>query len=399
MPSLRARRTTMWALAGALSCATVGACSDDAADSLGGRRNGAASSSGGPGAGDPDASSDPNKLAPEQAKFRAVEADLQKACGKTCHDTGTYTSPAPTFLAGPDVYKSVKAHPGIVVRDVYASALLTKGPHAGPALSQEAELEKKVVEWLEAEAILIQSQKVPTTPPFTVVAGPNDVDLTPACVGGLTGVHLKFEAAMVGSMLSLSKITVVAPVGPDVHVLKPRFVRVLPKPQEDGSTDIADPADSFSNSDQTVPNGKETALSPGSVLFSGAGWRPFDLAADKLRVEMTKLEPGKVSAIQAAATCKNVQGFATNVLPTLRAQQTTGGTCQGCHGQGLAGLNLASQDNALVCQQVLQKLNQANIAQSLIVTKVTGGMAHSGGTVADANAWRDLFVNNAAVFF
>lgn len=388
------------ALAGALSSVGIVACADDPPSSLDGRRHPGSSSGSSGDPNDPNNPNNPNKLSPEEAKFRAVEADLQKACGKTCHDTGTFTPPAPEFLAGPDVYKSIKAHPGIVVRDVYTSTLLTKGPHAGPALSQDAELEKKVVEWLEAEAILIQSQRQPSIPPFTVVAGPNDVDLTPACVGGLTGVHLKFEASLVGTMLSLSKITIVAPVGPDVHVYQPRFVRVLPKPREDGSTDVFDPADSFSNSDQTVPNGKETPLSPGSVLFSGEGWRPFDLAADKLRIEMTKLEPGKISVIQAAATCKDVQGFANNVLPTLRNQQTSvGNTCQGCHGQGLGGLNLASQDNALICQQVIQKLNQANLAQSLLVTKVTGGMAHNGGTVPDATAWRNLFMNNAGVFF
>lgn len=386
------------------SVAIVAACGDDAADSLNGRRGTGSSGSSGTsgtsgGSGDPNDPTNPANLPPEEQKFRAVEGDLQKSCGNGCHDLGTFTTPAPTFLAGPDAYKSIKAHPGIVVRDVYASALLTKGSHAGPALSQNADLEKKVVEWLEAESILIQSQKLPSTPPVAVTLGPNDIDLTPACISGMTGVHLKFEAALVGTMLSLSKLTVVVPAGSDAHILQPRFVRVLPAPKEDGTTDVPDPADSFSNSDQTVPAGKETALAPGSVLFSGAGWRPFDVAKDKIRIEVQKLEPGKVSVVSAAATCKNVQGFQTNVLNQIRNQATTNGTCGGCHGGGLAGLSLGSQDNALVCQQVLGKLNQANIGQSLIVTKVQPGSNHGGGQVADINAWRALFVNNAGVFF
>jgi hypothetical protein len=391
------RRPLTFTLLVTLGCSSIlaAACGDDPANDLDGRRavkttDGDAAAGG----------ADPNKVSPEEAKFRIAEPELQKSCGKTCHDTGTYIPPAPTFLAPPDIYKAIKAQPGIVVRDVYASALLTKGPHAGPALSQDPELEKKVVDWLEAEAVLIQSQKLPTTPAFTVVSGPNDIDLSPASVGGLTGVHLKFEAVLLGTMLSLTKLTLVAPAGQDVHVLQPRFIRVLPKAKEDGSIDVPDPADSFSNADQTIPNGKETPLAPGSVLFSSASWRPFDLAADKLRIEITKLEPGKISVVAAAATCKDAAAFGTAVLNGIRNQGTSQNrNCQGCHADGLGGLSLGSQDVGLICQQVLSKLNKANLAQSLIVTKVTGGMAHNGGTVPDANAWRALFVNNAGVFF
>jgi hypothetical protein len=396
------RDASRWALGGAACVSTLAllvlavACSDDAGSPIDRR---SASSSGATSDGGADDPSNPNKLPPEEAKFRVVEPDLVKSCGKTCHDTGTYTMPAPTFLAGPDVYKSIKSQRGIVVRDVFTSALLTKGTHAGPALSLDVELEKKVLEWLEAEAIVIQSQKLPTTPAFTVTTGANDIDLSPACVSGLTGVHLKFDAAIVGTSLSLTKLVLTAPAGQDVHILQPRFVRVLPKANELGTTDIPDPADSFSNADQTVPGGKEASLSPGSVLFSHPTWRPFDAAADKLRVEVTKLEPGKVSVVAPAAVCKNPQGFTNNVLPTIRAQTATNGTCLGCHGGGTGGMNLSSTDTGFICQQILGKLNQADVAQSLIVTKVSGGMAHQGGTVGDVNAWRQLFVGNAAVFF
>jgi hypothetical protein len=61
-------------------------------------------------------------------------------------------------------------------------------------------------------------------------------------------------------------------------------------------------------------------------------------------------------------------------------------------------MNFAGADNALICQQVLSKLTQANIGQSLIVTKPTGGQ-HGGGTVANTAAWQAVFTQNAAVFF
>lgn len=399
MTGLRGRALSVVAamvVAGALA---VGC--DDAADSLAGRRGsgGKSPSSGASESGD---SNDPSfARSAEEAAFRAVEGDLMNVCGKTCHDMGTYTPTPPVFLEGPDPYKSIKSHPGIVVRDVYASALLTKGPHAGPAVSSDSAFEKKVVAWLEAESLAIQSAPQPTTPPIALKQGDNDIDLTPACVGGLTGVHLTFEAALVGTMLSLSKITLVAPAGQDVHVLQPRFVRVLAAPKEDGSLEEADPADSFSNSDQTVPGGQEATLAPGAVLFSNASWRPFDFAKDKIRVEVVKLEPGKVSVIADAAKCKDVQGFAQNVLPSMRGQGGFNLTCSNatCHGNAAIGnMNLTQADTALMCQQVLGKLNQADIGQSLIVTKPTSSN-HGGGQLTDANGWRALFVNNAGVFF
>ncbi|MBX3206389.1 MAG: hypothetical protein KF764_15050 [Labilithrix sp.] len=404
MTGLRGRALSIGITLAIASAFAVGC--DDAADSLstrgsGGNRGGGANGDGTGDPNDPNDPNNPNRLSPEEVAFRALEGDLVSVCGRTCHDTGKYAPPAPMFLAGPDVYKSVKSHPGIVTRDVYASAFLTKGPHAGPAVSYDGAFEKKVVAWLEAESLAIQAVPLPTTPPTTLKSGANDIDLTPAAIGGLTGVRLKFDAALVGTMLSLSNIVLVAPAGQDVHILQPRFIRVLGTPAADGPAEVADPADSFSNSDQTVPGGASTPLAPGSVLFSNEAWRPFDLAKDKIRIEIAKLEPGKVAVIATAATCKNVQGFVTNVLPSMRGQGGFNLNCANgnCHGNAAIGnINLAGNDNNLICQQVLQKMNQGNIAQSLIVTKPTGAN-HGGGQLTDANGWRTLFMNNAAVFF
>lgn len=384
-------------LAVVLAGGALGACSDDAADKLG-TRGGPGGSSGGAAAdgGDPN---NPNGGGPppEEALFRAIEPEVQKKCGGACHTDATYKPEPPAFLAPPDAYKSIKSHPGIVTRDVYQSSFLTKGPHAGPAVSTDPEFEKKVVEWLEAESLAIRSQKLPTTDPVAIVAGPNDVDLTKVCVGGLTGVHLKFTAAVIGGMLELSNMKLVAPAGTDVHILKPRFVKVLAA-EVNGQTEIADPADSFSNLDQTVPGGQETTLGPGSVLFSGEGWRPYDFGKDKIRIEAEKLEPGKVQVLEQPKVCKDVAGFTANVLPSLRGGNGFTPNCANCHGNGLAGLSLNNGDQALVCNQVLSKLNEQNIAQSVMVTKVTNG-PHNGGLVNNAANWTAVFNNNRAVFF
>lgn len=394
MAKLRGLTLTV-GFAGLVTAALI-ACSDDAADKLG-ARGGAGGSSGGA---DTDAAGGANNGGPpeEEKLFRALEGDLDKKCGNACHKDGTYNPKPPTFLAPPDAYKSIKAYPGLVTKDVYQSALLTKGPHAGPAVSADPDFEKRVIEWLEAESFVINAQKLPSTDPVTVKDGANDVDLSKACVGGLTGVHLKFTASMLGSILQVSDLKLVAPAGTDVHLLKPRFIRVLPKANEDGQTDVPDPANTFENLDVTVPGGAETAIAK-LATFSGNGWYPYDLANDKIRVEAEKLEPGKVSVIDAPATCKNVQGFTQNVLPSMRGQ--AGGfnlNCANCHGNGLAGLSLNNGDQSLVCNQVLQKMNKANIAQSLIVTKVTQG-PHNGGQINDPAGWTAVFVNNAGVFF
>ena len=146
-------------LAVVLLGAFVGACSDDSSGSLS-RRNGAPGSSSG--ANGSSGNTDPNNpnggsVPTEEALFRALEPDMQKKCGGACHTDATYKPQPPAFLAPPDAYKSIKGAPGLITRDVYQSALLTKGAHAGPALSSDPEFEKKVIAWLEAESLAIQS--------------------------------------------------------------------------------------------------------------------------------------------------------------------------------------------------------------------------------------------------
>jgi hypothetical protein len=391
----------MLGLIASLAAAVV-ACSDDSTGTLRGSRAGGASSSS---SGDPNDPNNPNgttsTLAREEELFNGLEAELTKKCGGACHTDGSYVPKPPTFLAGATTaerYKAIKSQPGIVVADVYQSALVTKGSHAGPAINADPVFEKTVMAWLTQESLAITAVGSPTTDPVTIVQGANEIDLTKASTG-VSGAKITFDATLLAGMLSLSNIKLVAPTGTDTHILKPKFIRVLSAPVN-GKQAMSDPADNFSNVDQVVAGGSSASLGPGTALFSGDGWRPFDLAKDKVRVEAQKVEKGTVQVAVAPQTCKNVQMFQTNVLPGLRGTNFTanGQACSGCHGGGLAGLSLSSNDAALVCLQVLGKLNQANIGQSVMVTKVTAG-PHNGGLVNDANGWRTLFMNNAAAFY
>jgi hypothetical protein len=374
-------------LAVVAACAMFAGCGDDAADKLGNRKGSSSGSSGS--SGDPNDPNNPANKPAEVLAFEALKPDLLAKCGKTCHETGV----------------SIKSQPGIVVADTFQSTLLTKGPHAGPAVSPDTDPEfyDKVKKWLDAEALVIQSQRKPSTDPFTVVSGPNDVDLckgqgaTGACVGGLTGAHMTFDASLLGDILELSNIKIVAAAGTDVHVLKPQFVRISGTGKD--AKETPDPTNQFDNTDQTVPGGATTTLSPGTAYFTSPSWRPFDLAADKIRIQADKVEPGKVQVIQEVPKCKDPTGFATNVLPSMRGGNGVTPNCSSCHGTGTANITLNGTDNNLICQTVLAKLNKANIAQSLIITKVNGTTTHAGGAVGDLNGWTQLFVNNAGVFF
>ena len=386
-----------------LAIAAAGAaCSDDAADKLGGRNTGASSGSSGGSSGaggDGGPGSNPGGPPAEELLFRAVEPDFKAKCGNACHDLATYKPTPPAFLAGPDAYKSIKAEPGAIVADYYQSSLLQKGSHAGPAVGSDPTFEAKVIEWLKMESAVIQSQKKPSTDPVALVNGPNDLDMTKACVGGLTGVHLKFDASLTGGILSLNNIKVVAAAGTDVHVLKPKFIKVLAKANASNQTEIPDGAETFSNTDQTVPGGAETVLAPGSAFITAAGWTPFDFASDKVRIEVEKLEPGKVQVIEAPKVCKNVANFTANVLPSLRGGGGFNLNCAGCHGNGLAGLSLNGADQAVVCNLVLGKLNEADITKSLMITHLAANGGHGGGPITDTAGWTTFWTNNKAVFF
>ncbi len=331
-----------------------------------------------------------------ELRFRALESDLDRLCGNVCHTTGSYSPVPPTFLALPDQYASVRAHSGIVMPDPNESSLITRGAHAGPALSDDKALEGRVRDWLTAEAVAIQNVTLPTTNPFALVSGNNDVDLSRLCTGSLTAVHLTFQASMLGDILQLSNLTLSVPAGTDAHLLKMRIVKIRPE-GDGGVTEFPDPGNTFENLDVTVPGGADTVIAT-LASFTAEGFAPFEMASDKIRIEASKLEPGQVRIVEVPKVCKDATGFTQRVLPNMRGGGGFNLNCANCHDNGLGGLSLNDGDRSQVCTQVLGKLNQTNIGQSLIITKVTAG-PHTGGIITDAAGWAKVFTDNAGIFF
>lgn len=388
--------------ASAFSLVGTAGCGDDASK---------LTKKGGSSSGEPvDDSVDGGELTPAaaqaaaEAQFRALQTDFDRTCGNVCHKAGASGGSPPTFLADPDPYVSVKAFKGAITKQPIQSILWDKAAHTGPALHDSPDLQKKIQNWLIAESVALTVEKKPSTDPITIVNGPNDVDLSPACTAGLTGVHLKFSASLLGTVLSLSDLKVSVPAGTDVHMAHLLLVKKLAAPKADGSDEILDPADSFSNLDIQLPAGVETSIASGLIL-SGEGFTPFDLATEKVRFQVDKLEPGKVKVAGAATTCKDAAGFATKVLPSMSGQNGVTPNCSSCHNtaNAQANINLNQQkggalDAEFVCSTVLAKTNKADFANSIIIKKVTG-MQHAGGQVNNAATWAKLFTDNQAVFY
>jgi hypothetical protein len=300
-----------------------------------------------------------------ETSFRTLAPELEQACGGACHVDGKGNAPA--YLALPDAYKSIKAFKGIVVKDVPTSTVLTKGRHEGPDLVDP--LRSKVYAWLELEAMALASVALPSTDPFTVAPGSNTIDISKGGTG-VAGVRLSFNAAMSGSVLTLTNMRITAPATEGVHVVFPIF-DLLPL--------IGDPIrdTSFSNADQTINAGQSATLNPGLLILTS--WD----STYKMKIEFTKLESGNVvgpdGGVLATSGCKSVTSFMMNAVPAV---QQNG--CLNCHntgGSGNGALDLSAlaanpRDDGKACNQMLAKADPANPTQSDIIQAPTGGVAN-----------------------
>jgi hypothetical protein len=344
---------------------------------------------------------------PAEALYRGLEKDLIGKCGGPgggCHVSATAFATAPKFLAAPDSYKSIKAYQGIVVKDVFTSSLVTKGVHEGGSIYDDVTgtdgglpLGKRVEAWLYQESTELQAIKRPSTDPFAVTIGAdNDVDLSKVATG-VTGVHLKFKAQLIGTTLELTNVSLSTAAGTAVHLQHPIFYRVPATKANPADPDTQDPQDTFSNTDVTVGGGAVTPLPVPFAIFSG--FDPWQ-KTDKLRIEVYKLEPGKVPEASTTAMCSNPANFGTMVAPLLKGMGNSSLNCAagGCHGNGGNGqgaLNLAglaNNDNAGACAAVLNKIDTATPANSKIIAKpATAGVSHAGGKVANPTAYTTDF--------
>lgn len=187
---------------------------------------GTISSTGCGGSDDPtDASSD---VAAQNAEalFRAIEPSLVNRCGAkdgVCHIKGVYNE-APKWLAEPDHYASIRAFRGIlpITKDPDDSTILTQTAHDGPSLESTPDLKAKVREWIAAE---VGAERLPSTKPFSFVAGANVIDLKDVDPA-LAGSALELVADLSGNVLTLTGMKLLAGPATNVSVEAPFLVQI-----------------------------------------------------------------------------------------------------------------------------------------------------------------------------
>lgn len=335
-------------------------------------QTGGSSSSGGDGSGsgsitsssaDASAPVDAAAAAASQARalFEALLPSLSSTCGGACHAQGV--GGAPIWLGPPDPYTSATKFPGIVVPDPGESIIVTKGRHEGPPLADP--LLTQVMGWLTAEAAALPVMTLPSTAPFTVTMGANDIDCSAA---GIPGLHVAFAAAASGDLLTLTNLDVLTPTTTGATITYPIFA-LLPQ----GGPEIDDA--SFSNLVQTVPAGATTSLGPGTLVLTQ--WA----TGDQMKIEFTALAKATVADAGSSTTggCKALASFTQNAVPAIQAN-----TCLTCHdtgGSGNAALDLSAlastpPDDATACAQALSRANPQNPAQSEIILAPTGQVAN-----------------------
>jgi len=296
-----------------------------------------------------DAGTDAEKA---KALFVALQGELTTSCGGSCHEGGVNNTP--TWLAGPDAYKTIRAYPGIVVPSAISSSLLTKGKHDGPPLTTE--LAVRATAWLTAEAALLAGVPEITTAEVPVPAS-GAAEIALPRLGG----KISLVGSLAGGILSLKDVALVAAGGSGVRVSGIHLhVR-----HADGTEEI----------DQSLANAEVVAAKGQSVLVDiGLVVIPNVSADDKMRIVLDELEASNL-ADGGAGGCKAVATFQTTAAPALQA------ACAGCHYTGgtgngaldLAGLGKSPADFAAACAQAKNKINVGTPAQSAIILAPTGG--------------------------
>ena len=292
----------------------------------------------------------------EEQLWDQVEPQLVQKCGGACHVDGT-TLGAPKWLAGPDDYKTVKAYPGIVVADVYASKLENR-PDSHPAAclvdpGNEALL-AQVTTWLTAEAAALTAIPLPAS--NTVDPASGSVDLSGATTG-INGAKITFTATQEGDLLRFSNVMLVAPAATGVHIVSPIFAQIPATGPEVDNTD-------FSTSDITAGAGGSAQISP---VFYFPSWTP----GSKLKIEFQTIEASTATSGDAGTTtttCKDLTDFQNSAAVSMK------NNCVSCHGGGngtaTASMDLTAltnNDYATACTQARTQVNATTPAQSNVL--------------------------------
>jgi mono/diheme cytochrome c family protein len=361
---------TVLPFAAALSIAVVGAvaCGPNGGNILGGDNDNGGGDGGGGWSTSASGEGGPQAAAAQQL-FELVEPQLVAQCGG-CHQTGGGLG-APTWLAGPNDYASVKAFPGIIVADPTSSLLeqsqsqLPGGNHPVPTLtvdSADGGVFTEVNTWLTAEAALLA--EVPLASSNTVDPATGSVDLSNAATG-LSGAKITFTATQQGDLLVFQNVVLVAPTASGIHIISPIFAQMPASGPEVDNTD-------YSTVDMEVAMGDSAQITP---VFYFVAWTP----GSQLKIEFQTIAAATVAGADAgsATTCTDLTDFQNSAAVSMKAN------CVSCHGGNNAtatsSMDLTAHntnDYATACTQARTQVNTTTPAQSNVLLAPLQMVAH-----------------------
>lgn len=339
-----------------------------------------------------------------ESRFRSLESDLVSSCGGangSCHVDGSYRQ-APTWLAGPDPYVTVKTYRGVLpaTKEVGDSILLTQVRHAGPALADAPDhLFERVSNWLSAE---VPGPPLPNTGAFSVQSGFNSVPLD-AVASGLVGAKITFLATETNGTLTLSPLKLVAPSNSNVTIDSPFFV-ILPR---SGKVN-ADPEANGFHGELTVPAGASADLFTGKMIL--LKWDP----TGRLKLAFATIDSTPATPVSMGCTALDLftssalpaMAMPVDVLPDDDTTPDAGPTgplgqssCLGCHGNeppadqapspAVQAMDLrgATTDPATACAQAKLWITSQSKSESTILLNPTGkgNPKHPMAPVSDDN--------------
>jgi hypothetical protein len=288
------------------------------------------------------------------------------AC-KACHGAAQTGGIGPTFMyPNPDILTAVLAYPNLIGSTPSGSLILIKGNHEGPAFTpdQQTTISQWITDYNASKAPTGggggsggTTGPTPTIKPFAVsMTAMNTIDLG-AYNSKFAGMKITFTAKPIGNpqtSIQLSAITLAATPTLGVHMVHPIF-NIW---DAAGKVETPDPADSFSNLDETVYMNTSAPLGPGTLVLA-------NFKADSLlNVDFTTLET-KTGTGTVTLACKALAMFTANVKPLLASN-----TCSTqCHvgANPTAGLALDATPDATLCVNVLSEVNTTTPANSQLL--------------------------------
>ncbi|HNN52768.1 MAG TPA: hypothetical protein PKO07_17190 [Pseudomonadota bacterium] len=300
-----------------------------------------------------------------------VKSELVASC--SCHSAGVNGfSP---FLATGSEYASITGYRGglFVPSEASTSPLLTKGAHAGPALTVD---QTNIVKgWLDVEATERgASGNSPTTPAVPFIVGDYYISLRALTQDPLARITFSMQLIS-GRTFRLTNLQLTAGPGGGIKIKHPRLVYIT----AGGAT--LEPSDALSTVDVTADAGKTVTIGSGAILLP-------NVPASSSLVAFIFEQINVVNPMPVNVACKSLNLFTPPVTNTLAICASQCHSAVGTRAEASRATRAFPMDAALktdqtalasLCVDALGRINVTTPDKSILVQYVQpptqGGIA------------------------